>query len=95
MASTVHLTYICSKDCSWREVDFERPGSYRDYSTVESGGGAFKTGRVTCALVQGPKLTLASDSTKILVEINRGKYKIRPSVIPNLSRTKLIKPDMV
>ena len=51
MASAVHLTYICSKACRWRDVNFERPGSYPDYSTVEYGGDAFKTGRVVGALV--------------------------------------------
>ena len=64
MASTVQLTYICSKDCSWRDVKFERPRSYPDRSTVKSRGDTFKPGRVTGALVQGPKLTLASDNTK-------------------------------
>ena len=75
MASTLHLTYICSKACSWRDVNFERRGSYPDNSTVKSEGNASKAGRVTDALVQGPKLTLASDNTKI--DTNRGKAAFR------------------
>ena len=71
MASTVQLIHICSKVCSWRDVNFERPESYQDHSTVKSGGDTFKPGRVTGALVQGPILTLASDNTK--TNTNRGK----------------------
>ena len=72
MASTVQLAYICSNACSWRDVNIERSGSYPDHSTVKSVGDTFKPGRVTGALVQGPKLTLASaDNTKI--DTNRGK----------------------
>ena len=56
-------------------MNLERTGSYPDYSTVESGEDAFKTGRVTSALVQGPKLTLASDNSKI--DTNRGKAALR------------------
>ena len=46
-------------------MNFERPGSYPGHSTVESGGDTLKPGRVTGALVQSPKLTLASDNIKI------------------------------
>ena len=46
-------------------MNFERLGSYPDHSSVESGVDTFKTGRVTGALVQSPKLTLASDNIKI------------------------------
>ena len=64
MVSTVQITYMCSKVCSERDQDFERPGIYPDHSTVKAGGDTFKPGRVTGALVQGPKLTLAPDNTK-------------------------------
>ena len=46
-------------------MDFERSGSYPYHSTGKSGEDTFKPGRVAGALVQGPKLILASDTTRI------------------------------
>ena len=41
---------------------------------MKSGGDAFETGCVTGALVQGPKLTLESDNTKINTDCRKNAF---------------------
>ena len=58
MVPTIQLTSAAAVKVvsSWKDVGFERPWSCPGHPTVESGGDAFKTGRVTDALVQCPML---------------------------------------